>query len=90
MQASLVIFFFLTNHTAPNEKCLFFSCGRLDKKCSLAAVRSEIHLTVSLPPALLCYDTSNIWSALYVFEAPRFPQEEISNQRGGQLRPEGS
>ena len=40
---------------------------------------------------LHCYvmTLQNIWSALYVLKHPVFPRDEITNQHGGQLWPEG-
>ncbi len=58
-------------------KMPFSLCGRLDKRYLLAMVRSEIYRAVSLPPALLCYDTSNIWSALYVLKHPVFHRKKL-------------
>lgn len=53
-----------------------FPCGRLDKRY-LLAVNSKCYLAVSLPPALLCYDTSNIWNTLYFLKHPVFDRKKI-------------
>lgn len=82
MQAFLMVF--LTIQTAPIEKLPPFPCGRLDKR----HLHKSYH-AVSPPPALLCYDTLNIWSALYVLKHPVFHKKKITNQHGGQLWPEG-
>lgn len=58
-------------------------CGRVDKRYLLAVAGSEIYLAVSLPPALLCYDTPNIWSALYVLKHPVFYRKKLPIKKEG-------
>ncbi len=61
----------------------FFPVGDLTKDARWQWRGNETYLAVSLPPALLCYDTSNIWSALYVLKHPVFHRRKLPINKEG-------